>query len=195
MKYTGSISDGLSQGQLHPITKFGREFSIVNVPYSFKLFMQELLAMNIRMSLITEDNISQIENMGFSVSIDPNLIINETNDLLKVSNTPEHPPLQNRILPKYEIRTPVYTPDDDVPPNEPDNDLIPTTSQHSIPSHSLPSPEFTPPTPPTPPNYLPNKKPEEPEELEQPELKTGGKVHYRGDIKASRLWNIDHVWD
>jgi hypothetical protein len=52
--------------RLEKITKFGREFSIVSIPYSMKLFMQELQAMNIQMRLITEDNIQQIENLSLS---------------------------------------------------------------------------------------------------------------------------------
>ena len=52
--------------RLEKITKFGREFSIVSIPYSMKLFMQELQAMNIQMRLITEDNIQQIENLSLN---------------------------------------------------------------------------------------------------------------------------------
>ena len=48
------------------ITRFGREFSIVRVPYAFKLLMQELRTMNIEMRLITEDNVDHLTNMSFS---------------------------------------------------------------------------------------------------------------------------------
>tara|TARA_B100000424_G_scaffold36115_3_gene24406 strand:- start:3097 stop:7917 length:4821 start_codon:yes stop_codon:yes gene_type:complete len=47
------------------ITKFGRSFSIVKVPYAFKLLMQELTSMNVQMRIITEDNISQLDNMAY----------------------------------------------------------------------------------------------------------------------------------
>ena len=56
------------------ISKFGRDFSIVNVPYSFKLLLQELKTMNCTMRIITEKNVNQlipllhgndIENAGF----------------------------------------------------------------------------------------------------------------------------------
>ena len=43
------------------ITKYGKQFSIVEIPYSFKLLMQELSAMNVQMRLITSDNISLME--------------------------------------------------------------------------------------------------------------------------------------
>ena len=59
------------QNQMHldTISKFGRNFSIVEVPYAFKLLMQELATMNIQLRLITEDNIAQFENMSFGSSL------------------------------------------------------------------------------------------------------------------------------
>ena len=46
------------------ITKYGKEFSIVEIPYSFKLLMQELTSMNVQMRLITADNIEQLTKEG-----------------------------------------------------------------------------------------------------------------------------------
>lgn len=46
-------------------TKHGRSFSLLRIPYCFKLLWQELLTMNVCMRLITEDNIDQIENLSF----------------------------------------------------------------------------------------------------------------------------------
>ena len=46
------------------ITKYGKSFSIVRVPYAFKLLMQELQTMNIQMRIITEDNIDQLTSMN-----------------------------------------------------------------------------------------------------------------------------------
>jgi DNA-directed RNA polymerase II subunit RPB2 len=46
------------------ITKYGKDFSIVKIPYSFKLLMQELTAMNVQMRLITADNIDQLTSMS-----------------------------------------------------------------------------------------------------------------------------------
>ena len=43
------------------LSKYGKQFSIVEIPYSFKLLMQELSAMNVQMRLITSDNINIME--------------------------------------------------------------------------------------------------------------------------------------
>jgi DNA-directed RNA polymerase II subunit RPB2 len=48
------------------VSKFGRSFSILRVPYSLKLFMQELQVMNIQMRIITDDNIDQLKSMSYS---------------------------------------------------------------------------------------------------------------------------------
>jgi DNA-directed RNA polymerase II subunit RPB2 len=52
------------------ITKYGRSFSIVRVPYAFKLLMQELIVMNIQMRIITEDNIDQLTSMNYKNTIE-----------------------------------------------------------------------------------------------------------------------------
>jgi hypothetical protein len=51
------------------ISKFGRSFSLLRIPYSFKLLIQELQTMNINMRIITDDNIDQLMNMGYSNNI------------------------------------------------------------------------------------------------------------------------------
>ena len=57
------------------ISRFGRSFSILRVPYSFKLLMQELQTMNVQMRIITDENIDQMMNLAYS---------NNMNKLLKV---------------------------------------------------------------------------------------------------------------
>jgi hypothetical protein len=56
------------------ISRFGRSFSIVRIPYALKLLIQELQVMNVQMRIITEDNIDQLVNMSYS---------NNINELLK----------------------------------------------------------------------------------------------------------------
>jgi hypothetical protein len=73
--------DNLTMNLQH-ITKYGRSFSIICIPYAFKLLMHELQAMNIQLRIITEDNINQFDNMNYSTNID---------DLLK---TPDASPTE-----------------------------------------------------------------------------------------------------
>ena len=63
VKYDGTVNEDL---KIKNVTKFGRSFSIVKVPYSLKLMIQELQTMNIQMRIITEDNIDQIMNLAFT---------------------------------------------------------------------------------------------------------------------------------
>jgi len=68
LKYTGDLLS--NNMRIENVTKFGRDFSIVSVPYSFKLLLQELQTANVQMRIITEDNIKQLENMTYSKNID-----------------------------------------------------------------------------------------------------------------------------
>ena len=69
LKYVGSLenSDDL---RLEHMTKYGRSFSIVAVPYSFKLLIQELQTINVQLRIITEDNIDQITNMTSNANVE-----------------------------------------------------------------------------------------------------------------------------
>ena len=51
---------------LDTMTRYGRKFSVVSVPYSLKLLIQELAAINIQLRIVTEDNLPQIDSMAFS---------------------------------------------------------------------------------------------------------------------------------
>jgi hypothetical protein len=44
---------------------YGRSFSVLRIPYSLKLLIQELQVMNIQMRVITEDNIDQLLNLSY----------------------------------------------------------------------------------------------------------------------------------
>jgi DNA-directed RNA polymerase II subunit RPB2 len=96
-KFVGSL-DGKDMN-IENITQFGRNFSLLKVPYSFKLLLQELQTMNIQMRLITEDNIEQLENMSFSKNIDKllhqtsvmptSIVYNTRKELLKDKSKPD----------------------------------------------------------------------------------------------------------
>ena len=81
VKYADSL-DGKTMN-VEQITKYGRSFSIVRVPYAFKLFMQELQTMNIRMAIITEDNVDQFDSMNFSKNIDLLTNLDKPSDVIK----------------------------------------------------------------------------------------------------------------
>ena len=79
IKFTGTLDNNLN---IENISRFGRSFSIVRVPYSFKLLMQELQTMNIQMRIITEDNVDQLQSMSYSRTInnllfDDNITVND----------------------------------------------------------------------------------------------------------------------
>ena len=84
IRFTKSLDGSLN---IENISKYGRSFSIVRVPYSLKLLIQELQGMNIQMKIITEDNIDQLLNMSYSDNIQ--LLLKEpTNDI-------------NQVIPEY----------------------------------------------------------------------------------------------
>ena len=73
IKFIGSIAE--NNIKIDNITKHGRSFSIVCIPYTLKLLIQELQCLNVALRIITDDNIEQIENMSFSNNI--NLLMRE----------------------------------------------------------------------------------------------------------------------
>jgi len=68
IRFVGSLDSGSMR--IENVTKFGRDFSVICVPYSFKLLVQELQTINVQLRLITEDNIQQLENMSYSKNIE-----------------------------------------------------------------------------------------------------------------------------
>jgi hypothetical protein len=51
------------------VSRFGRSFSILRIPYALKLLIQELQVMNVQMRLITDDNVDQLMSMSYSKNI------------------------------------------------------------------------------------------------------------------------------
>jgi len=109
LQYSGSLMTG--QTEVRQLTRYSRTFSLVKVPYSLKLLIQELQAINVRVSIITEDNISQIDNMGFSKNID--LMVNKKD--AKVADVIRH--INKNIERARPYKSPeVATPIDSVSP-------------------------------------------------------------------------------
>jgi DNA-directed RNA polymerase II subunit RPB2 len=74
LRYVGSL-DGKDMN-IENVSKYGRDFSVVCIPYTLKLLIQELQTINIQMRLITEDNIEQLENLSYSKNIE--VLMNKT---------------------------------------------------------------------------------------------------------------------
>jgi hypothetical protein len=69
------------QHVLDSISKYGRSFSLIRVPFALKLLIQELQVMNVQMRIITEDNIDQLMNLSYqSRNIDKLLHIDHGED-------------------------------------------------------------------------------------------------------------------
>jgi hypothetical protein len=66
IKFIGTLDNKMN---IENISKYGRSFSVVRIPYAFKLLIQELQSMNIQMRVITEENIDQLTSMSFSDNI------------------------------------------------------------------------------------------------------------------------------
>jgi DNA-directed RNA polymerase II subunit RPB2 len=68
---------------LRQISRFGRSFSVVKVPYSFKQLIQELQVINVQMRIITDENVDQLLNMSCSKNVNKllNIQTNTAEDL------------------------------------------------------------------------------------------------------------------
>jgi hypothetical protein len=83
------------------VSKFGRSFSILRVPYALKLLIQELEVLNIQMRIITDENVDQLLNMSYSNNIIKLLKLEEPKESIeKVSIVTKEQ--YNEIFSKYE---------------------------------------------------------------------------------------------
>ena len=97
--FLSPLADGPIKFNMNPdgsqsiinLSRFGRSFSILKVPYAFKLLMQELQVMNVQMRIITEENVDQLLNMSFSNNVNKLTGVNEefgmVEDLLEAIKT------------------------------------------------------------------------------------------------------------
>jgi ribosomal protein L12E/L44/L45/RPP1/RPP2 len=77
LKFMGSLVE--NNMAVENISRHGRSFSVIRIPYSLKLLIQELQTINVVMRLITDDNIDQIENMTFSKNM--NILLNKDGEI------------------------------------------------------------------------------------------------------------------
>jgi len=77
LKFMGSLVE--NNMAVENISRHGRSFSVIRIPYSLKLLIQELQTINVVMRVITDDNIDQIENMTFSKNM--NILLNKDGEI------------------------------------------------------------------------------------------------------------------
>jgi DNA-directed RNA polymerase II subunit RPB2 len=82
VKFKGTVDGNLN---VEHISRFGRSYSIVRIPYSLKLLIQELQVLNVQMRIITEDNIDNLMSMSYSNNMNK-LLSDETSDLNELIN-------------------------------------------------------------------------------------------------------------
>ena len=172
LRFVGSL-DGKDLN-IDNVSQFGRSFSIVSVPYSLKLLIQELQTINVQMRLITEDNIDQMESMTFSNNIEKlsgltnfndfknkiKTALNITNDYEPTTETPQSETTPMSIL--SSIFTP-STPDLSTPEfKTPQNASVASWSPSS-PAYAPGSPVYQPSTPDFPPPKSPTYQPSTPD--------------------------------
>jgi len=138
------------------ISRFGRSFSIVRIPYALKLLIQELQVMNVQMRIITEDNIDQLVNMSYSNNI--NELLKSKDNLAELVTT-----YRSNVIGKrnQEHMKPVYKNIPNEAPEYPEMKLdeTPSSSSESSPPFapsSQPNTDSPPMAPGTPFSYNPN---------------------------------------
>ena len=169
------------------MSRYGRSFSIVRVPYALKLLIQELQVMNIQMRIITEDNIDQLMSMSYSDNANkllqndsalPDLFNQYKNNLSKTTREANDiiyrkapgANFEKPELPTFTPSSPEYAPaSPDYPPPSPQYNpntppYAPGSPQYNpnTPPYAPGSPQYNPNTPPytaTSPQYNPNTPP------------------------------------
>ena len=81
---------------LEMVSQYGRSFSILRIPYSLKLLIQELQVMNIQMRIITNENVDTLMSMSYSDNI-----IKVTNNEVKFQRGKEGDDPINQYVREY----------------------------------------------------------------------------------------------
>ena len=211
IKFIGSMDN--KDMHIDNITKYGRSFSVVNIPYSLKLLIQELQTMNIQMRIITEENIDQLENLTYSknmdklmytTNIDPQKIINDIKKNL--TDRVKHPKTPSDA---YTSESP-----DNLPIRQQDKDTnfvedgddrmlkalydLPDSDDNSPPYAPSDSPPYVPKndsySPPMAPNNDSYSPPMAPITTSF-NMNVGDIVYFRGDNLLGRIWKIRNIGD
>jgi hypothetical protein len=120
------------------LSRFGRSFSILRIPYSLKLLIQELQVMNVQMRIITDENVDQLLSMSYSNNI--NKLLNETGDLKQTINNYTYA-VKNSLKEKNYLEV------SNEPPVIPEPVQIESETPGSSPAYAPGSPAYAPESP------------------------------------------------
>ena len=178
IKFNGEVDEKLS---VVNISKYGRDFSVVRVPYSFKLLMQELLTMNIQMRVITEANVDQLTSMSYS----NNLTLLLKDDKITPKNVQEI----NEKMRSIRSGGVDATKGGPFAPPLPDGPYTPRSPEFAprSPEFAPRSPEFAPRSPEFAPRS-PEFAPRSPDEFA-----IGDLINFKHDIAPWRTWKISNI--
>ena len=150
---------------LNAISKFGRSFSIVRIPFALKLLIQELQVMNIQMRIITEDNIDQLMNLSYqSRNIDKLLQIDHgesgevKRDIKEIVDNYKKKLDHLMATTKTTKITTQFNEYENLPLKE-ELEYTPENAPTSSPEYAPNSPAYAPESPTSSPEYAPNSPP------------------------------------
>ena len=190
---------------LDAISKFGRSFSLLRIPFALKLLIQELQVMNIQMRIITEDNIDQLTNLSFQSKninkllhiedskaertvkqIIENYTENMKQKMRDIDEKSKRGKIYNETIGPRNVEELVKTPPPDSPENAPDS---PENAPDS-PEYAPDSPENAPSNGPT--NQLPMQQSPGLPPIESAEMYSaskGGSINIFSDPNMNAVFN------
>lgn len=201
LQFSGSLTE--DNMAVERVTKHGRDFSIVRVPYALKLMIQELQTINVVMRIITDENIDQIENMSFSkhVLLDKSMkdYVAELDTKITQSIKPTVGPFvepesssseEKPVSPPYAQGSPAYVPySPDYTPESPKYN--PNSPGYAPGSPAFDEPIYNPDSP----EYAPGSPAYAPEMKGGSLYQLGDTVHlnsYKGD---NNFWTVQNIGD
>ena len=166
------------------LTRFGRSFSLLRIPYSFKLLIQELQVMNINMKIITDENVDQLLSMSYSNNIAKLLNKKEdrtTDNINNIISEYKQKILNiNRNARQEQNRNYKQEENISIPSPVTEHDINEISLQPISPDNPPPSPDYTPPPSPDNPPPSPDYPPPSPEYApgSSPEYAPGSSPEY-----------------
>ena len=163
------------------ISRYGRSFSIVRIPYALKLLIQELQVLNVQMRIITDENIDQLMSMSYSDNYKLLLKSEESTDVDK--NIQKYTSNINTGLRKSRTgpKIPTYEPD-----------TLSVTPENETPDYAPYSPAYEPPETPDYAPYSPAYEPPEtpvdkPKPVPAPYIIEPGIYTYKPEPKENEI--------